>query len=473
MGNTGKKSIDKTGRTQHPELSPQEKQNKKILFTLFLGVLMGALDIAVVGPALNPIRETFNADSRSMTWIFTIYVLMNLIGTPIFSKFSDTIGRKQVYITAVVMFSAGSLVVIVAPDIGFVILGRAIQGFGAGGIFPVASAVIGDTFPPEKRGGALGLIGAVFGIAFIIGPVLGGLLLMADWHWIFIINLPIAVVLVILAVKNLPSSKKKSPCRFDLTGAILISLMLACFVYGINSIDTTDFFKSLAGVKVYPFLGAAIVLLALSVLTEKRACNPIVAPALFKSRQLRITHLLSFGAGFAEASLVFIPLLTVAAYGASSSVSSFMLMPAVIAMSIGSPSYGRLIDKIGPKPVILFGTAVMAAGMLLLGFFTKYPAMFYVSTFLIGVGLSGLLGAPIRYILIDEVDEEHRSSAQGVMTVFASSGQMICAAVIGSLISSFGGSVSAFGIAYIIIGVFSMLLLIVSLALKKGSTSKT
>jgi MFS family permease len=295
-------------------------------------------------------------------------------------------------------------------------------------------------------------------------------LLLANWHWIFFINLPIAIVLILLAARNLPKSRKPDNCRFDFLGALSVSLMLAGFVYGINRIDTSNLLGSLVSVDVLPFLGAAILLLVLSIYIEKRACNPIVSPALFGRRQLNITHFLSFGAGFAEASLVFIPQLAIASFHVSHSLSSFMLIPAVVAMSIGSPLLGRMIDKFGAKPVIIAGTAIMAVGMFFLGIFTANIAVFYAGTFLVGAGLSGLLGAPIRYILIGEVDLAHRSSAQGVMTVFASAGQMICAAIIGSIISSIGSSTAAFGKAYFIIGIFSAALFLASFLIKNTAT---
>ncbi|MCB0025449.1 MAG: MFS transporter, partial [Caldilinea sp.] len=153
----------------------------KVLWILFFGVLMAALDIAIVGPALPAIQQSFGVDERALPWVFNIYVLMNLIGTPLMAKLSDRYGRRLIYVIDIALFAAGSLTVMLAPAFSFVLIGRAIQGLGAGGIFPVASAVIGDTFPPEKRGSALGLIGAVFGLAFIVGPVIGGLLLMLSW----------------------------------------------------------------------------------------------------------------------------------------------------------------------------------------------------------------------------------------------------------------------------------------------------
>src|SRR5512140_1201340 len=176
----------------------EEKQRNRILTVLFIGVLMAALDIAIVGPALPAIQKAFTVSDRTLTWMFSIYVLFNLIGTPLMAKLSDMFGRRMVYVVDVSLFAAGSLVVALSPAFSVVVIGRAIQGLGAGGIFPVAAAVIGDTFPADKRGRALGLIGAVFGVAFIIGPILGGLLLTyLGWPWLFMINLPIAIGVII------------------------------------------------------------------------------------------------------------------------------------------------------------------------------------------------------------------------------------------------------------------------------------
>ncbi|PKM84443.1 MAG: MFS transporter [Firmicutes bacterium HGW-Firmicutes-11] len=440
--------------------------DNKVLLVLFLGVLMGALDIAIVGPALTPIKDYFGAASRDMTWVFSIYILMNLVGTPIIAKLSDMNGRKKMYIASILLFSAGSLVVASAPSLSIVILGRAIQGFGAGGIFPVASAVIGDMFPPEKRGRALGLIGAVFGIAFIVGPVVGGVLLMISWQAIFLVNLPIAVLLLYLAVKYIPSSSPRKKVPFDWAGMIVLSIMLGSFVFGVNQLDTTDLISSIVSTKVLPYLVASILLLFFLIAIEKRSVNPIITPILFGSRQLKISHTLAFGAGFCEVSLVYLPMLAVASFSISPSGSSFMLIPSVLALSVGAPTFGRLLDKIGSKKVINFGTACLTVGMLLLAAFVSNWTMFFISTVIVGFGLSALLGAPIRYILLNETNEQHRGSAQGLMTIFTSTGQLISAAVIGAIIGSATNPVAGFSTAYLIIGVFSLALVLVSTRLK-------
>ncbi|MBT3223594.1 MAG: MFS transporter, partial [Proteobacteria bacterium] len=145
---------------------PNSPKRKYILLLLFCGVFVGALDMAIVGPALPALQAHFGVDDRSLSWTFTIYVLFNVMATPLLGKLSDVLGRRAVYVPCILVFAAGSLVVACSPSFEVLLAGRAIQGFGTGGVLPVASAVIGDVYPPEKRGGALGIVGAVFGLAF-------------------------------------------------------------------------------------------------------------------------------------------------------------------------------------------------------------------------------------------------------------------------------------------------------------------
>ncbi|MBE0652088.1 MAG: MFS transporter, partial [Bacteroidales bacterium] len=171
--------------------------DKKLISVLFISVLMVALDISIIGPALPTIHTAFNVQMRDLPWVFNIFVLMTLVSTPLLGKLSDIYGRRVIYILGIFLFGFGSFLIVISDSYQLLLIGRGIQGFGAGGIFPITSATIGDVIPKEKQGSVLGLIGAVFGLAFIIGPIVGGLLLMVNWHWIFAINLPIAVFLMI------------------------------------------------------------------------------------------------------------------------------------------------------------------------------------------------------------------------------------------------------------------------------------
>ena len=449
-----------------------DKIRNKILLVLFLGVLMGALDIAIVAPALPSIQNFFGIGDRALTWTFTIYVLFNLIGTPLMAKLSDTFGRRSIYILDVTLFAIGSLIVSLSPSNLFAVLlaGRALQGFGAGGIFPVASAVIGDTFPPEKRGGALGLIGAVFGLAFLVGPILGGIILtITSWQWLFLINLPIALIVIVMGWKLLPTTHSTSNRPFDLSGMLVLGAMLASTTYGLNQIDTQNFFGSLASLNVWPFLLIGIILLFVFPKIEKKADDPILNLDLFKSRQTVLASMLSAGAGLGESGMVFIPALAVASMPMiiNEHNASYLMMPVVLAMAVGSPLVGRLLDKFGSKVMVFSGTLLLAIGMgMLSSNLTSMLWGFIASAAVVGLGLSTLLGAPMRYIMLNEASAAERTSAQGLIALFTSVGQLTSSALVGAVAASMGGGVKGYGAAYMVIGVIAGFMVLLTLGLK-------
>ena len=446
------------------------KQRNRLLLVLFTGVLMAALDIAIVGPALPTIRDYFGIDDRAVTWLFTIYVLFHLIGTPLMAKLSDMLGRRYVYLADLLLFAFGSLLVALAPTFTVVLVGRAIQGFGSGGIFPVASAVIGDTFPPEKRGSALGLIGAVFGLAFIIGPIIGGVLLLAGWRWLFAINLPVLLVVMITAPPLLPNTRPDTRPPFDWAGMVILGAMLGSLTYGLNQVDTSNFWVSLAAQHVWPFLSLTILLLPVFVIIEQKAVDPIIHLRLFKSRQLLLASVLSMGAGLGESGVVFIPALAVASFAVSKSTASFLLMPLVLALAVAAPLVGRLLDKIGSRLVVISGAALLAVGMLSLSFCSQNWGVFITANILLGLGLSALLGAPVRYIMLNEARAEDRAVAQALITIFTGVGQLVSGASVGAIAASAGGGAAGYSAAYGVIGAVAVVMVFLSLGLKSRVT---
>ena len=442
------------------------RARNRILLVLFVGVLMGALDIAIVGPALPAIQKSFGAGDRSIAWIFTIYVLANLVSTPLMAKLSDTFGRRSIYMLSVTVFAAGSLVVALSPTFEVALAGRLVQGFGAGGIFPVASAVIGDTFPPEKRGSALGLIGAVFGLAFLIGPIIGGILLIFGWHWLFLVNIPIAAGVLVASMRLLPASRQGKSGPFDWAGMLVLAILLTSFAYGLNQIDTSNFGASVTSPAVWPFLLVAVVAAPLFWYLERRNPNPVLRVEMFKSRQVALAAAFALGAGLGEAAVVFVPKLLKAAFNVSESTASFMLVPVVLAMAVGAPLAGRVLDRSGSRVVIIGGNALVAAGMILVGLFSSGLVLFYVAAILVGLGLSTLLGAPLRYIMLGEASASERASAQGALTLFTSTGQLAGGALVGAVAASQGGGASGYQNAYLVVGAIAVLLTVLGFGLK-------
>jgi EmrB/QacA subfamily drug resistance transporter len=447
------------------------KARNRLLGVLFIGVLMAALDIAVVGPALPTIRAVFAIDDRALAWVFAIYVLFNLIGTPLMAKLSDRFGRRAIYTLDVALFAAGSLLVALAPSYGILLLGRAIQGLGAGGIFPVASAVIGDTFPPEQRGRALGLIGAVWGIAFLLGPIVGGLLLLLGWQWLFLINLPFAALVIVLGLRLLPTSRAATVAPFDWAGALILSGLLGALAYALNQIDSANLL-SLGAPTVWPFLLIALVLLPILLLVERRAADPIINLGLFRSQQVTLAAALAGGAGLSETAVVFVPALLVAAFGVSSSAASFMLLPMVLAMGLGSPISGRMLDAYGSKVVVLVGTGLITLGLLVESLLASSLVAFYIFSLLFGLGLAVLLGASLRYIMLNEAPASERASAQALLTLFTGVGQLVGSVLIGALAASGSGGVAGYSRSFLFLALVIGLLTLASLGLKSRAAER-
>jgi MFS family permease len=439
-------------------------QRNRILALLFAGVLMGALDISIIGPAIPAIREAFGIDDRAAAWMLSIYVLFNLIGTPLMAKLSDRYGRRAVYTVDVAIFAAGSLMVAMAPSYGVILMGRAVQGLGAGGIFPVAAAVIGDIFPPERRGAALGLIGAVFGLAFLIGPIIGGVLLLFGWPWLFLVNLPIAAVVIVGAWRLLPTGPRREPRPFDVAGLATLTIGLVALSFGLNRLDAADIPASLLSPEVGPLLMVAVVLALTFVYLERRAIDPIIRPGLFRSRQVAIAGGLGLGAGITEAAVVFVPALFVASFGVTTSRAAFMLLPIVMALVVGAPVFGRMLDRVGSRLVILCATGLITTGMSLVAAFPDRLYLVYAAGFTIGLGMSGLMGSSLRYVMLHEAPPEDRGAAQGVLTVFISTGRLVGAAALGAVIGSLP-QLRGFSAAYLIVAVLMALLFGLALAL--------
>jgi len=423
-------------------MAKMKDKNNKILAVLFVGVLMGALDISIVGPAIPSIEKTIDIPDKSLGWIFSIFVLFNLVGIPLFSKLSDVFGRRSIYIISLITFGIGSLVVSVSNDMSILLAGRAIQGFGASGIFPVASAVVGDIFPPEKRGRVLGMIGAVFGFAFIIGPLIAGLLLSSfSWHSLFLINIPIAIVLCFAAWKLLPSNQIEEAKTFDWKGVLLLGIVLFTFTFGINNITPANFFGSFINSNVFPFIIISAISLVILILVERKAKFPIVKLQLFFSRQVTLVAFIAFGIGFVQAFIVFIPNMLISINNVTESKASFMLLPLVIATAIGSPVSGIFLDKFGSKTVVISGLLFIALGFGMMAINIQSLLNYYVTASIAGFGLSFLSGPSLRYIMLNEVAAHDRAITQGMLTIFISIGQIIGSAVISSITSEYNKSI--------------------------------
>lgn len=447
---------------------------RRLMPVLLTGVFMAALDTAVIAPAIPVLRASFELSIRDAGLLMVVFILFSLPSTALMANLGDRHGRRPVFLVSVALFALGSLVIALSPNFAMLLVGRAIQGAGGGGIIPTASAVIGDALPPAQRGRALGLIGAVYGMAFVLGPPLAALLMVvASWHWIFLLNLPIAAVVLVMGHRALPAQQRSGALPpLDWTGIVLVFALLASLVLGI-----TRSADPIVGATVWPaLLAAAALLLPLLVMVERgvecRAGRPMIPLVLFRKRQLRFTYLLTVGAGFGMGSVIFLTSIATQAYGVDRAQGGFVLLPMVLCSMIGSMGSGRLLNRLGARSVILAGFAFLGLGYGA----SAWPGFglwgFIAATVPVGLGVGVVVGGALRTIAIDEAPLEQRGAAQGLVNIFTSVGTLMSATVIGAVADFAGGGAHGLRLAYAGVAAVMALMLLAALALRAAPGGK-
>ena len=443
-----------------------DRKTRNLILALFLiGVFMGSLDTGIIGPVLPSIEHTFHLTSRESSWIFTLFVIAFMIGSPVMAKFSDFYGRKKIFILDVVLFGAGSCLIAFSPNIESIFLGRIIQGLGCGGLFPVAGAFIGDAFPIKERGKALGIIGSVFGISAIGGPLVGAALIPYGWHWCFTINIPISIFLIIFAWHILPEVEDKRKLKIDYLGIILLSLLAIFLSYGLNQIDSSNFTKSLLSANVAPFLVLFILLIPVFLKVEKQAEESIVAIHMLKNREIMISCIETLCYGIVYSSAIFIPSLVILSMGLNDQLASLMLIPILGANAIAAPLIGKILDTAGSRKIMAIGTLILTIGLIAISAYPNNLMLFIIAGCLVGVGMVTIIGAPLRYIVLCEAKPTERGAGQAIVNMLSSAGQLIGGALIGGIIASFAG-ILGYKISLILAAVVAFIAFLFTLKLK-------
>lgn len=278
---------------------------------------------------LTTINSSFEVDANWGAWGVTLYTLGLAISVPIVGKLSDRFGRKKLFVVEIALFGIGSLLVALSPNFAFYLIARFIQAMGGGGIFIIGSSHVLSTLPKEKQGKALGLLGGMNGMAAVIGPNLGSIILdlTGSWHWLFLINVPIAIVLVILGTMKLQETKDPTPGKLDFLGTVILSFAISGIMYGLTNVEGSNFFKGLTATNVYPYLLAGIVLLVILYFYETRlqrgGGDPILPVTLMRQPTYLITLVVGGLSGMLLAAMIFVPAFFEQVLGISSENSGY------------------------------------------------------------------------------------------------------------------------------------------------------
>lgn len=404
-----------------------------------LGLCMGALDMGIVNPARTVIQNTLGVDDGLGVWILTIYTLAYAVSIPIMGKLADRHGRKRVYLLCIALFGTGSALCGVAQDVGsfgLLIGARVVQALGGGGIMPVATAEFGTAFPEEKRGMALGIVGMVYGLASILGPTVGSLILDVfgadQWQFIFYVNIPICLVVLVLGVTRLPQVAAEETKPVDGLGIALLALMTLSLMYGLKNIDFFDFGASITSLDVWPFLVAFVVMLPAFIVWERRASDPVLNLSYFTDVNIVITFICAIVSGIAMMGTVFFPQFCENAMTMESGSGGYFIALLGLGSGVGAMMSGKLIDAHGVKPVLGIGFVGVMLGSLFMAFVAcRWPNLITViaTMVLTGLGLGFTMGTPLNYMMLQNTDERESNSALASLSLLRSIGTAVAPAI--------------------------------------------
>jgi EmrB/QacA subfamily drug resistance transporter len=408
----------------------------EILIAILLAMFLSALDQTIVGTALPRIVSDLHGNDL-YTWVVTIYLLTATVSGPIYGKLSDLFGRRPMVMIGVSIFLVGSALSGLSQEMWQLVAARGLQGLGAGAIFPIALAVIGDLFTPAERGKYQGLFGAVFGISALIGPALGGFLTdNVGWHWVFFVNLPIGVVALAIIWRLLPPIKHPERARsIDYLGSAVFTAAIVPILIGLTNKQTLDWGNPEVGGLI--LVGLAFT--ALFVWVESRALEPIVPLNLFRNRSISVSVIAVFLASFGFfGAIIFIPRWFQVVAGSSATESGYQVLPLLAGLIVSSVVSGQIISRTGRyRWLIVVAMVLLAVGLLLMTQIrgdTSLPQM-WLWMVIAGMGIGPSLAA-FTIVVQNAAPFAQLGAATSALTFFRQVGGTVGLAIGGTLFGS-------------------------------------
>jgi EmrB/QacA subfamily drug resistance transporter len=408
----------------------------QIVAAVLLGLFLAALDQTVVGTALPRIVTDLHGNDI-YTWAFTAYILTSTISGPIYGKLSDLFGRRPILLFAVAVFLLGSLLSGLSQDMWQFVAFRGIQGLGAGALFPVALAVIGDMFDASERGKYQGLVGAIFGLSSVIGPAIGGVITdTVGWHWVFFVNLPLGAIVFAVIWRALPTVRPSGARpQIDYLGASVLAAALVPFLVGLTNKQNANWTDPAVG----GLIALGLVIGALFVVVESRASEPLVPLGLFRNRSFTLSVIAMFVATMAFfAPIVFLPRWFQVVGGSSATQSGYQLLALLGGLIISAMGSGQIVARTGRYKILALSAAVtLGIGLFLLSNLradTPLPVLF-TWMFITGLGV-GPMFSVFTLVVQGAVAPRQIGTATSSLTLFQQLGGSVGLAIAGTVFGS-------------------------------------
>ncbi len=418
-----------------PPAGPLALSKRRVLViigALILGMFLAALDQTVVATALPTIVGDLHGASH-ITWVVTAYLLSSTVSTPLWGKLGDQFGRKVFFQAAIVIFLIGSALSGLSHSMLELIVFRAVQGLGGGGLMVGAQTIVGDVVSPRERGRYMGLFMAMFGVTTVIGPLIGGVFVeYLSWRWIFYINIPIGLVALVVTAAALPGALTRVKRVIDYLGTILLALAATSLVLFTSLGGTSYRWTSplIIGLAV-----AGVVLAVLFVMAERRAKEPVIPLALFKNRVFSSASAIGFVVGFTMfGAMTFLPLFLQIVKGVSPTISGLRLFPMMGGLLVGSIGSGQIVSRWGRYKVFpVVGTALITVGLYLMSLVGVTTGAWTMSAYMaiFGLGL-GLVMQVLVVAVQNAVPYEELGTATSGTTFFRMIGGSFGTAVFGA-----------------------------------------